>query len=840
MTPVVEAPVDLAPASDRRARWQSAVMAGVARIFREALTCETEEALGQACLTVAEEVTGSRFGFIGEFNQETGHLDDIAISDPGWEACRMESPSGHAGRLPVGFKVRGLYGRVLLDDRTVVCNDPASHPDRVGTPPGHPALTAFLGVPLRLAGKATGLIGLGNREGGYGPEEQEAAEALAPAISQAFLSKRAEAALRRSEQRAAARAAELQAVLDTVPAAVWIAQDQQCTRIDANRFGAELLRRPPGSNVSVSGPPGERLADVTILKDGRPLAPEELPIQLASRGTEVRDFEFDVVFGDGTVRHLLGNGAPLLDHQGRPRGSVGAFIDITGRKETEQRLREEEAKYRLLFENLTEEVRFWEVERDEAGLVRTWRLLDANPPALRAWGRTSVAELRGKTADEVSPGSASRYVDSVRRAMAEKVPVTQEDHFPELGRYVRSTFIPIGERFISTGSDVTELAQRASTAQSRLAAIIESTHDAIIGKDLDGVIRSWNSGAERIYGWSAAEMVGRTVDVLAPADRAGETRRLMERIRRGEEAVSLDTVRLGKGGARIEVSLTLSPIRDQAGRVVGVSTIARDVGERKRAEEQVLAASLYARSLIEASLDPLVTISPEGKITDVNRATEEATGVPRSRIIGTDFADYFTEPEKARAGYRQVLAAGRVRDYPLTIRHIDGRTTEVLYNATVYRSRDGALQGVFAAARDVTERRNAERERSRMEEQLRQSQKLEAVGRLAGGVAHDFNNLLTAIIGASDFLLEELPETASTRQEAADIREAARKAAALTRQLLTFSRKQMVQPRVLDLDEVVATMDRMLRRLIGENIELVAVREPSLGRVLADPGRSSR
>ena len=135
-----------------------------------------------------------------------------------------------------------------------------------------------------------------------------------------------------------------------------------------------------------------------------------------------------------------------------------------------------------------------------------------------------------------------------------------------------------------------------------------------------------------------------------------------------------------------------------------------DVTQRKRAEQGLHAASLYARSLIEASLDPLVTISPEGRITDVNRATEQVTGATRESLIGSNFSRYFTEPEKADAGYRKVLAENFVNDYPLTIRGADGRLTDVLYNATVYHNEAGDVQGVFAAARDVTERKRAEAE----------------------------------------------------------------------------------------------------------------------------------
>jgi PAS domain S-box-containing protein len=134
-----------------------------------------------------------------------------------------------------------------------------------------------------------------------------------------------------------------------------------------------------------------------------------------------------------------------------------------------------------------------------------------------------------------------------------------------------------------------------------------------------------------------------------------------------------------------------------------VFAAARDVTAQKQ-------ASQYARSLVEASLDPLVTISSEGKITDVNEATIKVTGISRDRLIGTDFSDYFTEPEKAREGYQQVFSKGFVTDYPLTIRHRDGAHTNVLYNASVYKDVRGNVLGVFAAARDVTAQKRAEAE----------------------------------------------------------------------------------------------------------------------------------
>ena len=255
--------------------------------------------------------------------------------------------------------------------------------------------------------------------------------------------------------------------------------------------------------------------------------------------------------------------------------------------------------------------------------------------------------------------------------------------------------------------DITER-KHAEEQASRLAAIVESSEDAILSKTLEGRIVSWNHGASRIYGYTAEEAIGNPVSILTPPDRPDETPELLKRVCGGESVEHYETLRRRKDGKVIAVSLTLSPIRDISGRVVGASTIARDISQRKRAEDALRLANVYNRSLLEASVDPLVAIGPDGKITDVNAATEAATGRSREELIGTDFCDYFTEPEKARAGYEQVFREGSVRNYALELRHRDGRLTSVLYNASVYRDEQGEAVGVFAAARDITERKRAE------------------------------------------------------------------------------------------------------------------------------------
>ncbi len=238
----------------------------------------------------------------------------------------------------------------------------------------------------------------------------------------------------------------------------------------------------------------------------------------------------------------------------------------------------------------------------------------------------------------------------------------------------------------------------AQEAVDFITNILESsTEYSVIAKDLTGKILLWNEGAFRLYGYEPDEVVGKENSSIlhAPEDvKAGVPQQIMQAaLDQGKWEGTL--TRRRKGGDQFTARVVITPRRDPLGKAIGFLLISKDISEEIRLTQ-------YARSLIEASLDPLVTISPEGKITDVNEATIKVTGAAREKLIGADFANYFTEPEKAREGYQQVFLQGFVTDYPLTIRHAGGRLTDVLYNASVYRNVRGNVLGVFAAARDIT------------------------------------------------------------------------------------------------------------------------------------------
>jgi two-component system cell cycle sensor histidine kinase/response regulator CckA len=177
---------------------QSAILRAINRVLRETLRCETDEEVARTCLTIAQRLTGSKFGWIGEVNS-SGRLDTIALSNPGWDSCRI--PGTKAALMINNMEIRGIWGRVLKDGKSLITNDPTNHPNRVGLPNGHPKLTAFLGVPLKRTGKTIGMIALANKPLGYELQDQEAIEILSVALVEALNRKQSEETLRQSEEK---------------------------------------------------------------------------------------------------------------------------------------------------------------------------------------------------------------------------------------------------------------------------------------------------------------------------------------------------------------------------------------------------------------------------------------------------------------------------------------------------------------------------------------------------------------------------------------------------------------------------------------------------------------
>jgi PAS domain S-box-containing protein len=362
----------------------------------------------------------------------------------------------------------------------------------------------------------------------------------------------------------------------------------------------------------------------------------------------------------------------------------------------------------MRLENLLEEVPDALVGMDEAGMIR---FVNLQTESLFGYDRDDMV---GQPIQTLVPEYLWRiYREHREDYFADPLARSMGVDLRLIGRQQDGTEFPVNISLsrIDTGDvllvltaegEVTKRKDALLNAQ-RMTSIVENSHEAIIGKNRDGIVTSWNRSAERLYGYSSQEIIGKSVDLLAPADRTDEVKSVLARIRAGQDVEHLETVRVRKDGAVIHVSLTISPMRDRNGAIIGASTITHDVTKARQAFEA-------ARSMIESSLDALVAISPEGMITDVNEATVKVTGIPRGQLIGTAFSDCFTEPENAEKIYQLVFSEGMAVDYPLTMHHLDGRLTEVLYNASVYRDAGGKVLGVFAAARDVTKQNQAHRE----------------------------------------------------------------------------------------------------------------------------------
>ena len=355
----------------------------------------------------------------------------------------------------------------------------------------------------------------------------------------------------------------------------------------------------------------------------------------------------------------------------------------------------------------------------------------------------------------------------------------------------------------------------------QIAAIVESSDDAIIGTTLDGTITSWNPAAVRIYGYSASEAIGRSIEMLVPEALRGDVPGILAQVQAGDWVEQYETGRARKDGKVIDVWLTISGVKDASGAVVGASTIARDIKERVRGVEALHRSEDSYRALFERHPAPMwVYDLATLRFLRVNEAAIASYGYSREEFLSMTIQKILA-PEDETA-----LSEGREASV-LRHRRKNGTFVEVLVSsdAIEFEGREAGL----VLAQDLTAQRG-------LEEQLRQGQKMEAIGRLAGGIAHDFNNLLLVIRGYSAILLNELSDE-DQRDSAQQIDSAAERAGEFTRQLLAFSRQQVLRPEITDLNAVVAETLTLLQRSIGGNVQIESELEPGIGTVLVDRGQ---
>ncbi len=275
---------------------------------------------------------------------------------------------------------------------------------------------------------------------------------------------------------------------------------------------------------------------------------------------------------------------------------------------------------------------------------------------------------------------------------------------------------------IETSKQAAELSASSHYARS----LLEASLDPLVTISVDGKIMDVNAATENVTGIQREQLVGSDFsDYFTDPENA---RKGYKQVFANGFVSNYELAIRHTNGKISDVVYNASLYYDSNGEIAGIFAAARDITDKKIAEqktleqqEQLRTSSLYARSLIEASLDPLVTISTTGKITDVNSATEIVTGIGRDKLIGSDFCDYFTDPESARNCYKQVFYDEQIKDYELAIRHVSGKITDVLYNLSLYSGSKGEVAGIFAAARDITEKKIAEQKMQEQQELLQQS-----------------------------------------------------------------------------------------------------------------------
>src|SRR4029079_11175428 len=475
-------------------------------------------------------------------------------------------------------------------------------------------------------------------------------------------------------------------------------------------------------------------------------------------------------------------------------------------------------------------------------LDATLRVRSAN----RAFYQTfhvSPGETEGRLIYEL--GNGQWDIPDLRTLLEDIVPKSSvfddfelEHTFPAIGRRVMLLNARTlraahhGELLVLAMEDVTarKRAEEALLEAGALqSAIFNSANFSSIATDEKGVIQIFNVGAERMLGYAAAEVVNKNTpaDISDPQEVIARAKALSAElattITPGFEALVFKAYRgiediyeltyIRKDGSRFPAIVSVTALRDAQGGIIGYLLIGTDNTARKQVEaermlldQRVRDQQFYTRSLIESNIDALITTDPRGIITDVNKQMEALTGCTRDELIGAPFKDYFTNPERAEAGIKLVLGEGKVTDYELTARARDGNESVVSYNATTFHDRDRKLQGVFAAARDVTERK-------RYEQSLQQANRAKSV--FLANMSHEIRTPMNAILGFSQLMLRDQNVTPRQCQYLGTINRSGEHLLALINDILEMSKieagRTTLNVSTFDLSVLLKDLEMMFR-----------------------------
>jgi PAS domain S-box-containing protein len=448
---------------------------------------------------------------------------------------------------------------------------------------------------------------------------------------------------------------------------------------------------------------------------------------LKQRGLGIPFIIVSGAIGEDAAVQAMRNGAAdylLKDRIGRLGPAVERVLeqerDITARKQAERALRDSEVSYRRLFEAAQDGILILDVD--------TGRITDVNPFLVELLG-SSHSEMVGKTVGELSP---FKDIESNKVMLArlqndgyvryEDLPLETTD-----GRHVAVEFVSnvyqAGDKKVIQCNirDITARKQ-AEIASIRLVSIVESSDDAIIGKNLNSIITSWNKGAEKIFGYTASEIVGTSITRLIPADRREEEDQILGKIKRGESVKHFETLRQTKGERLIDVSVTVSPIKDATGEIVGVSKVARNITEHKQAEQTLRASENRYRRLFEAAKDGILILEADtGRISDVNPFLLEMLGFSHGEMVGKSIWEIspFKDIVSNKAKFVQLQQQGYVRYEDLPLKTRDGRHVAVEFVSNVYYAGDHNV--IQCNIRNITKRKAAEEQMRGMQAQLEQT-----------------------------------------------------------------------------------------------------------------------